>query len=429
MEIKLNNGPNLSPPTPEEERKERARAESEKKVNDAFLKLTQDYTSPGKQATVSQVKAGTISEEDFLQEVKRHISEKYFHLSEKQARKTLKLFKDFVFGYSRLTDLINDDDISDIHCLAWNNIRVKRKGKREASKVKFSSEEEFNRLIDAVGTKNGVSTSATNAIQRFTDPDSNKKFILRFTISTQVVNACNHSYLVIRKVPKNFPEMDDLVEVEMMDKTMKDFLVRRFQRGSLLICGGNSSGKTTLLNALKETIPDTRSVLVCQQAEELTTKRHPDMFFLNELPPTSEAAVSYSLKDISIMGLTFDIDYFLIGEIKGAEALYLLNSAYTGQICAATIHADDAKHGLNKLADYALYESHYNREELMKMLECFKTVVFMKNYKVTQVVIVEGWNADSKDLDYRIIYQRDISKDEENSVADGEDFDYLKVED
>jgi pilus assembly protein CpaF len=122
------------------------------------------------------------------------------------------------------------------------------------------------------------------------------------------------------------------------------------------------------------------------------------MMFLHSLPGTSESSVDYDLKDISIAGLTMDVDYFIIGEVKGAEALYLLNAAYTGQICAATIHAPSADRALNKLVDYAMYESRYMRNELMKMMDCFRTIVFMEHYKVKEVFACNGWDEAGKEL-------------------------------
>ena len=184
-----------------------------------------------------------------------------------------------------------------------------------------------------------------------------------------------------------------------------ELLVQRFREGSTLICGGNSSGKTTLLNALKETLPDDMAVLVIQQADELTTRFHPDMMFLHSLPGTGESRVNYDLKDISIAGLTMDVDFFIIGEVKGAEAMYLLNAAYTGQICAATIHAPSADRAPDKLVDYAMYESRYSRDELMKMMDCFHTLIFMEHYKVKQIFSCEGYSREQKSLLYKKLYQ------------------------
>ena len=174
-----------------------------------------------------------------------------------------------------------------------------------------------------------------------------------------------------------------------------------------MICGGNSSGKTTILNALKETLPNDCAVLVAQQADELTTRFHPDMMFLHSLPGTGENQVSYDLEKISIAGLTMDVDFFIIGEVKGAEAVYLLNAAYTGQQCAATIHAPSADRAINKLVDYCLSSSKYTRKELLKMMDCFQTLVFMEHYRVKEIFACTGWDEARQDLNYELIYRRE----------------------
>jgi len=222
-----------------------------------------------------------------------------------------------------------------------------------------------------------------------------------------LVNTYNEPYLCVRKLPKNFSDISTLVNKKMMKEETAELLQTRFSVGSTLICGGNSSGKTTLLNALKETLPPDMAVLVTQQADELTTKEHPDMMFLHSLPGTGESQVSYDLESISIAGLTMDVDFFIIGEVKGAEAMYLLNAAYTGQICAATIHAPSADKAVNKLVDYAMYDSRYSRNELMKMMDCFKTVIFLHKYQVDQVYEITGWEEERKELGYRILYQKE----------------------
>ena len=159
--------------------------------------------------------------------------------------------------------------------------------------IAFASEKEYRQFIDYIATRNQVNISNLNAIQRFTDTESHPDFIFRFTLSMPIVNTYSEPYLCIRKVPKNFPMMAQLVEKNMMDRATAELLVQRFRQGSTLICGGNSSGKTTLLNALKETLPDDMAILVAQQADELTTLFHPDMMFLHSLPGASESSVNY----------------------------------------------------------------------------------------------------------------------------------------
>ena len=193
-------------------------------------------------------------------------------------------------------------------------------------------------------------------------------------------------------------------QLKRSNRNTAELLVQRFRQGSTLICGGNSSGKTTLLNALKETLPDDMAILVAQQADELTTLFHPDMMFLHSLPGPSESSENYDLKHISIAGLTMDVDFFIIGEVKGGEALYLLNAAYTGQICAATVHAPSADRAPEKIVDYAMYDSRYSRNELMKMMDCFQTLVFMEHYQVKEIFACLGWNAEKENLEYERLF-------------------------
>lgn len=268
--------------------------------------LVEDYTT-GKQQSLMQMKKGQLTKEGFLEEAARHIA-LYYTLSPEEEKELLEAFERYIFGYSRLSGLIDDRNISDIRVVGYDNIRIKRRGKRMAAGIGFSSPGEYRQFIDYIATRNQVNISNLNAIQRFTDNESHPDFILRFTLSMPLVNTYHEPYLCIRKVPKTFPQMKELIEQDMMSRETAELLVRRFREGSTLICGGNSSGKTTLLNALKETLPDDVAVLVAQQADELTTRSHPDMMFLHSLPGAGEKQVHYGLEEISIAGLTMDVD-------------------------------------------------------------------------------------------------------------------------
>lgn len=371
------------------------------KKNDDLQKLVNDYITQ-KQTLLMQMKKGVLGREDFLAEVRSHIATHY-QKNNRQTEELITAFEQYIFGYSRLSPLIDDRSISDIRVIGYDNIRVKRDGQRMDAGIAFASEKEYRQFIDYVATKNQVNISNLNAIQRFTDTESHPDFILRFTLSMPLVNTYSEPYLCIRKVPKKFPLIKELIQKEMLDRETAELLIQRFRQGSTLICGGNSSGKTTLLNALKETLPDDVAILVTQQADELTTRFHPDTMFLHSLPKTTESQVSYDLQHISIAGLTMDVDFFIIGEVKGAEALYLLNAAYTGQICAATIHAPSADRAPDKLVDYAMYESRYSRDELMKMMDCFQTLIFMQHYKVKEIFACKGWNEESRKLEFERI--------------------------
>lgn len=375
---------------------------------DCLQQLVEEYTTR-KQQTLVQMKKGVLSREEFLEDARQQIQE-FFHQNQEADERLLKDFEQYIFGYSRLSELISDEEVSDIRVIAYNNIRVKRKGRRQDAGVAFASAKEYRQFIDYIATRNQVNISNLNAIQRFTDDDSDPRYILRFTLSMPLVNTSTEPYLCIRKVPRFFPQIKDLIDAKMLDEATAELLISRFREGSTLICGGNSSGKTTILNALKETLPNDCAVLVAQQADELTTRYHPDMMFLHSLPATGEMSVNYDLEKISIAGLTMDVDFFIIGEVKGAESVYLLNAAYTGQQCAATIHAPSADRAINKLVDYCLSSSKYTRKELLKMMDCFQTLVFMEHYKVKEIFACTGWDEERQDLRYEPIYRREAEE-------------------
>ena len=148
--------------------------------------LIEDY-SKLKQTDLLSVKNNEITKENFMESVKNYAFEMYDVTSE-IVEKTLKMFENYVFGYSILTDLINDPQVSDIRVTGYNQIRIKRNGHREDAGIVFSSKEEYARFVDFVATRNQVSLSNLNAIQRFTDDESNPDYILRFTISIPLIS-------------------------------------------------------------------------------------------------------------------------------------------------------------------------------------------------------------------------------------------------
>ena len=117
-----------------------------------------------------------------------------------------------------------------------------------------------------------------------------------------------------------------------------------------------------------------------------------------------EGKVQYSLKDLAKNGLLMDLDYYIIGEIKGEEALYLLTASYTGHKCWTSIHANSAKQAADKLADYIKYQSDYTKKEALQMLTGLETIVFMKGYRIEEIVEIEGWDNARENLSYKKIF-------------------------
>lgn len=375
---------------------------NKEKTSDELLRDIIEHFTIVDKKSLNLVQRGVLSKDDFVEQVKTFIVHR--GVSEEQAQETVAAFKKYIWGYHVLDDFIYDPTISDIKVINENNIRVKRLGKRESTDVKFASKSDFVAFVNYIAIKNKTNISDINAIQTFTDKETNPDFILRFDVMTSFITSTGTPYVHIRKIPKDKYTMDKLVELGMFDEETKNFLITQAKESSgILFTGKGASGKTTLMNAMIEEIPHDKSVLVIQENEELFTVNHPEIMFQHIVTSRGEGKIEYSLSDLARNGLLIDLDYFIIGEIKGGEALYFLNAAYTGHRCWASVHGVNSTEAMDKLADYIKYESDYTKEDALRMLRGIKLVVFMQDFKVKEISKVVGWDEKAKNLKYERI--------------------------
>lgn len=343
--------------------------------------------------------------EKFRKEIKEYIR-RIYRISDAKIQRFVTYIEQYIFKFHVLTEVMEAKDISDIKVLAWDNVRIKQLGKRKGTDIRFWSPEDFRGFVEMIAVKNGINMGKVNSIQTFTDKKSSPEFIYRFNISTDTINSTEEPYLHIRKIPKGKKTVDDLIADKMLDRKMVEYLNLRRSKGYMLICGKNGTGKTYLLNALLDEIPAQESVLVVQENEELFSDVHPDMMFQHIAVRKGDNKINYSLKELVVNGLRADIDHIVIGEIKGEEALYFITAALSGCNGMTTIHSVDAAGALDKLADYCKWASDYSREEILKMLSCVKTVVFINKFKITEVVENHGWDQDTKQNQLEVVYDR-----------------------
>jgi len=207
----------------------------------------------------------------------------------------------------------------------------------------------------------------------------------------------------IRKIAKEKKDICRLISERMLDTKTAEYLKEKAMKSSgILFTGKGASGKTTLMNALLDCIPKDKSALVIQENEELFTHLHEDMMFQHTVENRGEGRIQYSLQDLARNGLLIDLDYFIIGEIKGGEALYFLNAAYTGHKCWASVHGVSSTEAIDKLADYVKYESDYSKEDVIRMLRTLEVVVFMEDYKVKEISEIMGFD----EVNHRLIYKK-----------------------
>lgn len=390
----------------ESETAEKEHVETEDERKDRIGKYADqvtDYFVQIDPIQLNMLERNKITKEAFTELVYNYIRSNVTQ-DERDVEDTFKTFASFLWSYDIIDELIDNDEISDIKIYDWDHIRVQRLGHRETAKLKFRNPDHFKKFVEHTAIKNKASISAQNALQNFTDKYSSDKAIMRFNITTPVVNSNEKYLLSIRKIPKHKYSTERLIELGFFTREMADYFEDRVRNGGgLLVAGKGGSGKTTLLNWALDKLPDDISGLCIQENEELFSN-HPDIAFQHTIINRGEGKIEYDLGDLARNGLLMDIDYFIIGEIKGAEALYLLNAVYTGAKGWATVHGSSATEAMKKLVDYIKYNSDYSQEEALQMLVHLDTVVFMKDFGVREVQEITGYDPEIGDLTYKKIF-------------------------
>lgn len=374
----------------------------EDKTVPELIDLVIDYFTQVDPIKLNMLERGKLNKEDFVKEVHNYIK-KEITKDEKLHAEIFNGFSSFIWSYDIVDELIADDNISDIKIYDWDRIRLKVNGKRKGASIKFRNERHFLKFVEHVAIKNKVSISDQNAAQNFVDKESSEEAILRFNITTGFINSSGKPVLHIRKIPKHKLTEEKLIELGFFDKKTAEYLKKRaVEGGGILFAGKGGSGKTTGINWLLDQLPEDVSGLIIQENEELFSD-HPDMDFKHTVQNRGEGKIEYNLGDLARNGLLTDIDYFIIGEIKGAEALFLLNAVYTGAKGWASVHGASSTEAMKKLVDYIKYNSDYSQEEALQMLLHLDTIVFMENFSVKEISEVVGYDEKEKNLIYKKI--------------------------
>ncbi len=329
--------------------------------------------------------------------------------------KVLEELEKYLWGYYVLDELVNNPDVSDIRVLGFNYIRYKKSGLRYDYGKHFIDENDYLQFVSLLAVRNKKSLSDLNAVTYFTDT-SNDKFILRFNICTGFISSGKVPILTIRKISREKYTLEGLMEKGMFDERMAAFLMDKARNASgILFTGKGASGKTTLMNTMLEYIHENESALVIQENDELFISSvnnyngeavpARDIAFLHTVSNSGDGKVEYSLPELTRNGLRMDLDYFIIGEIKGDEAEGFSMASYTGHKCWATVHGMNSYEGINKLADYIKQATGYGFDDCLRKLIGMETVIYMKEFKICEITEIYGYDEAEKNLARKVIFR------------------------
>ena len=332
-------------------------------------------------------------------------------LSEDMRKTLMEMLSDAVFGYYVLTPLILSKEVSDIKVLAYDHIVVKANGQRYLTNVSFDSEEDYRTWYDRILRIHRLGKSEEYALNHCTDRKGVDAFYLRIDVQLSCITSTEINNLHIRKMPKEKLSWEYLKDNGMLDDEAMDYLKDRILSGyGFLISGRGGSGKSTLLNNMLDWIPFDESVLVSQESDELYSNVHPQIQFEHTMTVRKNDVVTdFTLEDELRLGLLQDIDNFVIGEIKGGEALHVFTTAMsTGARFFGTIHSNDARTSVRRLVQCARYVSDYPMETLEEMLSAMPFVlIHMSRFSIDEIVEIEGWDAKAGKLIFHEVYRKE----------------------
>ena len=249
-----------------------------------------------------------------------------------------------LFGLGPLEPLLKDPTISDILVNRHDTIYIERRGKIERTNVTFKDDEHLMRVIERIVSSVGrrIDESSPMVDARLQDGSRVNAIIPPLAIDGPVVS--------IRRFGADPLKMAMLVENKALTKDIADMLQMVVHaRLNVLISGGTGAGKTTLLNALSAFIPENERIVTIEDSAELQLQQ-PHTVRLETRPPNIEGRGEVTQRDLVRNALRMRPDRIVIGEVRGGEAIDMLQAMNTGHDGSlTTIHANTPRDALSRL--------------------------------------------------------------------------------
>ncbi len=319
-----------------------------------------------------------------------------------------------ILGFGLLEPLLRDDSITEILVNGPDHVFVERNGMLEETDLHFRTADEVIHIIDRIVSPLGRRVDESSPMVDARLPDGSRVNVIIPPLS--LVGPC----VSIRKFSRVAYAADDLVRLGTVSKDMADFLrACVLCKQNIVISGGTSTGKTTVLNILSSFIPGNERILTVEDAAELQLQqRH--VVRLEARPPNVEGKGHVSIRQLVINALRMRPDRIVVGEVRGGEALDMLQAMNTGHDGSlTTAHSNSPRDTLHRVETMVLMAGvelplRAVREQIAS---AFDLIVHLERLtdgtrRVTQVTEVQGMEGD-------VIVMQDIFRYVQTGVRDG----------
>lgn len=325
------------------------------------------------------------------------------NLNLKEQRDLVTILLDDMLGLGPLEPLLADDSVSDIMVNGPNQVYVERSGKMVITDVKFRNNRHLMNIAQRIVTAVGRRVDETSPICDARLADGSRVNVI---IPPLAIDGASIS---IRKFSEDKITLDRMLDFGSISPSLAKLLkIASACRLNILISGGTGSGKTTMLNALSRMIDKSERVVTIEDAAELQLQQ-PHVVRLETRPPNLEGKGEVTMRDLVKNALRMRPDRIILGEIRGGEAIDMLQAMNTGHDGSmGTIHANRPREGLTRLENMVNMAglnlpSKAIREQISSSLDMIVQVQRMRDggrrtTHVTEVVGMEGDVITTQDL-------------------------------
>ena len=283
-----------------------------------------------------------------LADIRRHLSDEQ-GISRDDRERLASAIADDALGHGPLERLLADDSISEVMVNGPYDIWIERHGRLFDTNVRFDDESHMRRIINKIVAEVGRRVDESSPMVDARLPDGSRVNIIIPPLSL------SGPLITIRKFSKKRLTLDEMIKIGTLSSDSVDYLQRCVHAElNILISGGTGSGKTTLLNALSSAIPDEDRIVTIEDAAELRlNQRH--VLRLESRPKNIEGEGEIPIRELVRNSLRMRPDRIVVGEVRGAEALDMLQAMNTGHDGSlSTIHANTPRDALSRVETMVL---------------------------------------------------------------------------
>ncbi len=270
-------------------------------------------------------------------------------LTREERREIVRQLTDDILGYGPLEPLLRDDTITEIMVNAPDRVYIERNGKLEHTNVRFVDDSHVMRIIDKIVSQVGRRVDEASPMVDARLPDGSRVNAIIPPL------ALNGATVTIRKFARDPYTVNDLITFGTLSARAAQF-VAACVRGKLniLISGGTGTGKTTTLNAMSAFIPLDERIVTIEDAAELQLQQD-HVITLESRPANIEGIGEIKIRELVRNALRMRPDRIIVGEVRGAETVDMLQAMNTGhEGSLTTIHANSPRDALSRLETLVL---------------------------------------------------------------------------